>query len=115
MIPSERTRVNVAVIDGSIRAFAPVHPGCVVIYVGELNFATDIVGDSPEVSFHLAIPAISLLLTDDLSDSVEGAEATPSRVSSTVKGIAHWKVDYILRTFRTALNILAGVWLCSTS
>jgi autophagy-related protein 2 len=92
VIPSERTRVAVKVMDGSIRALAPSHPGAVVLYVGELDFATDIVGDSPEMSFHLSIPSISLLLIDNLLSVNESAAMKPPRTHSASEGIGHWKV-----------------------
>lgn len=85
VIPSERTRVSLKIMDGSIRALAPIHPGALVVYVGELEFHTDIIGDSLESSFHLLAPAASVLLLDD----VPAAEV---KAPTATLGIAHWKV-----------------------
>lgn len=95
VIPSERTRVAIKIIDGSIRCLAPSHPGAIVLYVDELDFATNIVGDSPEMSFHLLIPAISLLLVDDLLALNESAAMKQPRTHSASGGIMHWKVRFV--------------------
>lgn len=100
--------MNVTVIEGSIRALAPSHPGSAVLYIGELNFITDIVGDSPELAFSLAIPAMALLLNDDISNE-EGHDTT-----SISKGVALWKVGSLLFSSRTTLRVPTAKRLRST-
>lgn len=92
MIPSERTRATVKIVDGSIRGFAPTHPGAVILFIGEVDFTTDIVGDSPDFSFHLSVPSLSVLFIDSFSDPYDGAGAEPAQVPSTSGGTPHWKV-----------------------
>lgn len=55
VVPTERTCISVKVVDGSLRVRAPVHPGAIVLSIGGLHFATDIIGDAPDSSFRLDI------------------------------------------------------------
>lgn len=87
VVPSERTSVHLRIYDGSIRAFAPKHPGAIIIHVGDLEFLTDLVGDSPESSFRLVVPALAFLALDD----AENARSDKEVVSSS-RGVAFWKV-----------------------
>jgi autophagy-related protein 2 len=78
-------------VDGSIRGFAPTRPGAVVLFIGELDFTTDIVGDSPDFSFHMSVPSVSVLFTDSFSGyGGVGAQSTQMPVSSG--GMPYWKV-----------------------
>ncbi|KZT26471.1 hypothetical protein NEOLEDRAFT_1177476 [Neolentinus lepideus HHB14362 ss-1] len=65
VVPSERTRVSIKVLDGSVRLWAPTHPGALVMYMGETEFDTDIIGGSPHMAFRLAVPSLSLFMIDD--------------------------------------------------
>jgi autophagy-related protein 2 len=98
VIPSERTRVAVKIVDGSIRGFAPTHPGAVVLYAGELDFTTDIVGDSPDFSFSLSVPSVSLLFIDSLPGPYEGAGAQHPQLPSVSGGTSYWKVRPMVDT-----------------
>ncbi|KAL1694660.1 hypothetical protein GGG16DRAFT_46816 [Schizophyllum commune] len=80
--PSERTRVSVQILDGSLRLLAPKHPGAAVVHLGDLEFSTEIV-DSPEFSFNLAVPALAFYMLDDLADASENHYQRG--------GVAHWK------------------------
>ncbi|KAH9854243.1 hypothetical protein C2E23DRAFT_754086 [Lenzites betulinus] len=96
VVPSERTRVNVKVVDTSIRLLAPSHPGAVVPYIGELDFSTVIEGNSPTSTMNLSIPALALLLVDDVSGSHDESD-TPVRVDLGKQGVGFWKsVGYAL-------------------
>ncbi|KAH9951459.1 hypothetical protein B0H21DRAFT_719094 [Amylocystis lapponica] len=89
VVPSERTRITVKIMDTSIRALAPSHSGALVSYIGELDFSTVIVGNSPQSSFHLNVTALSLLLIDDLK-----AIGVPTRKvspGSNMLGAAFWR------------------------
>ena len=92
VVPSERTRINVKIIDTSIRLLAPSHPGALVPYIGELDFSTVIEGNSPIFSMNLSVPALALLFVDDVSSFPEESEAA-SRTQSAAHGVAFWKVN----------------------
>ncbi|KAF8077884.1 hypothetical protein FPV67DRAFT_1463315 [Lyophyllum atratum] len=85
VIPSERTRISLKISDGAVRAFAPNHPGGIVIQIDDLDFATDVVGESPDSSFRLSVPALALLAVDDVSN-----EESRDTLSSH-RGMALWK------------------------
>ena len=92
-MPSERTHVAVRVVDASIRALGPNHPGAMVLHLGEADYSTTLIGNLPETSFRLSVQALSLLLIDDLTSVTEvGSKRAPamSRLSRTAAGI--WKV-----------------------
>ncbi|KAI0345175.1 hypothetical protein BDW22DRAFT_1370943 [Trametopsis cervina] len=95
VVPSERTRLSIKVIDSSVRMLCPTYPGAMVLHVGELDFTSVMVGNLPETTFNLTLHSISLLLIDDLA-TVEGDSATStktstmSRVSRSSGGV--WKL-----------------------
>jgi len=81
--------VAVKITDGSIRGLAPTHPGVLVFYIGELGFTTDIIGDSPEFTFNLAVASFSVLFIDNLT--IQGAG--PKQASAApANGGTYWKV-----------------------
>ncbi|THH20691.1 hypothetical protein EW146_g715 [Bondarzewia mesenterica] len=88
VVPSERTRVFVKIMDGSVRLLAPKHPGALALHIGELEFSTDLVGDSTETSLNLSVPALGVLLTDDHRAAEE--EISSQNLMGT-KGIRFWK------------------------
>jgi autophagy-related protein 2 len=89
VIPSERTRVDFKIMEGSLRSLAPIHPGAIVFYFGDLDFSTDLVGDSPDTSLYLSVPTLSVLLLDSIMS--EGNSVT---LSKTLRGTSFWKVCF---------------------
>lgn len=87
-MPTERACISVKIVDGSVRAFAPTHPGALVLSVGGLHFATDIIGDARDSSFRLDIASLAALAIDDIHD----AEQLRVRKGEIDSGMAHWKV-----------------------
>ncbi|KAG6917968.1 hypothetical protein DXG01_017152 [Tephrocybe rancida] len=85
VVPSERTHISLKIYDGAIRAFAPTHPGSIVVHVDDMDFTTDVVGKSPDSSFRLSIPALALLAVDDISNEVD-VDTSTSR-----HGVTLWK------------------------
>ncbi|KAJ7111548.1 hypothetical protein C8R43DRAFT_1041373 [Mycena crocata] len=84
VIPTERTHISLKVLDGSIRIVAANHPGALVVHTGALEFSTSVVGDSPDTSFHLTVPELAVLVTDDLADTID-----PGAHSAT--GVRLWR------------------------
>lgn len=84
-MPTECTRIQVTIIDGSIRTFAPNHPGAVVVYLQELGFSTDVIGDSRETSFRVNATGLALLAADDISSQ-------EVNLSSSLRGVPRWMV-----------------------
>lgn len=101
VIPSERTRISLRVSDGSINAVAPKHPGSVVVHIGDLEFGTNLVGSSSDVSFRLSVPALALLAINDTSDIAE-----PNFTSSSRNGVSYWrKIGYALLAEVASLDL----------
>ncbi|KIY72189.1 hypothetical protein CYLTODRAFT_418166 [Cylindrobasidium torrendii FP15055 ss-10] len=84
VVPSECTRVVVRVLDGSLAAFTPTYPGCLVVNLGDLEFGANLVGGAPEVVFRLAITSAAVLLIDDTANIVPSS-------SSGRGGVVYWK------------------------
>ncbi|CDO68278.1 hypothetical protein BN946_scf184799.g5 [Trametes cinnabarina] len=90
VVPSERTKVNLKILDTSIRLLAPSHPGAIVPYIGEFDLTTVLEGNSPSTTMNLSVPTLALLLIDDLSSSPDESDES-SRGQSTIPGVAYWK------------------------
>lgn len=90
VIPSDRTRIFVKIIDGSIRLLAPQYPGSIVSHLQELDFSTDVVGDSRDSSFHVSATSLALLAIDDIQD-----QHTPEATRSP-QGISLWTVSFFI-------------------
>ena len=70
--------------------FAPNHTGSMVVHVEDLEFATDVVGESLGSSVRLSIPALALLAVDDVSNEI-AVDGTSPRHGNTL-----WKVSHLL-------------------
>ncbi|KAJ3809145.1 hypothetical protein F5876DRAFT_44505 [Lentinula aff. lateritia] len=68
VVPSERTKITLRVVDGSMKVLAPTHSGALVLHIGDLDFSTDLIGESPELEFMLRIHTAALLAIDDLAE-----------------------------------------------
>ena len=88
-MPTDRTRIHVKILDGSIRAFAPNHPGAMVVYLQELDFSTDVGGDSRESSFRINVMGLALLAADDISTQ-------EVNLPSSLRGVSIWMVSLFL-------------------
>ncbi|KAI0054145.1 hypothetical protein FA95DRAFT_1585813 [Auriscalpium vulgare] len=105
VVPSERTHVSVKVMDGSIRLLAHSHPGAFVIHLGDLEFSTEVVGDSPETALNISAPSLSAFFTDDHQALSLGHE-NGGRLYG-VKGNLYWKkAGYALITEMSDLILM---------
>jgi autophagy-related protein 2 len=85
VIPTDRTRIQVKILDSSIRAFAPNHPGAMVVYLQELEFSTDAIGDSRESLFRINATGLALLAADDISSQEVD-------LPNSLRGVSIWTV-----------------------
>ncbi|PPR03614.1 hypothetical protein CVT24_007729 [Panaeolus cyanescens] len=83
VIPSDRTKVGLKILDGSIRVFGAKHPGSLVSYIQELDFSTDVVGKSPESTFEISAASFALLAIDDVNSIVPESRRN-------VPGVSFW-------------------------
>lgn len=70
-----------------------------VVHIDDLELATDVVGDSPDSSVRLSIPAIALLVVDDISNEL-AVDGTSLR-----RGTALWKVSRLLDMYFKAFHL----------
>jgi autophagy-related protein 2 len=82
--------VSIKIVDGSVRVFAPNLPGSLVTHIEELAFATDVVGDSCDSSFHINASSLSMLALDDF---IRQEPFTDSK--RTLRGVSAWTVRHI--------------------
>lgn len=83
--------MSIKVADGSVRLFAPTHPGALVVHIEDADFNTDIVGDSPELQLSLQVAALQALLTDNAQAASEESAASAQKLVGG-KGSMYWKV-----------------------
>jgi len=99
VVPNERTKVSLSIIDGSILILAPNHPGGMLIGVNELNFETDIISEIKALEFHLTAPGLALLMLDDRGSPSEEPIAKRSQGM-----LSHWAVSRHLFPSRTSIE-----------
>ncbi|KAJ3725873.1 hypothetical protein C8R42DRAFT_575547 [Lentinula raphanica] len=68
VVPSERTKITLRVVDGSVKVLAPTHPGALLLHIGNLDLATDLIGESPKLEFMLKVYSAALLGIDDMAE-----------------------------------------------
>lgn len=77
------------VVDGSFRLFAPKHRGAIVVHMQELDFSTDVVGDSRDSSFQVLAASLSLLASDDAQTLDVHADVA----QRDARGLSRWTVN----------------------
>ncbi len=112
-MPSERTQVSLKIVDTSLRCLGSKHRGALAPYIAEVDFSTVIVGNSPSMSFHLAVSDLSLFLLDDIAAVFEHPQGSSSDIASAD---AFWKVSPMLSENPRILELMNDVerWLCSS-
>ncbi len=98
VVPSEKTKLSIRIVDCSIKTLAPTHRGAFVLHVGDLDFSTVIIGNSPETSLQLGVQGTSVFFVDDVdnvSDDILPMDHLSglSRRSQASGGV--WKVSRI--------------------
>ena len=88
VVPSEMTRMNVALNDCSIHVSAPTMPGAIVAVLGVLDVTTVMVSDAEENVVKLGISSSHLLVVDDL-------EVVGPLESGHVNSVEAWKVGHV--------------------
>lgn len=80
--------LSVAVVDVSVQLEAPEYPGSAVLHLGEADFSTELIGNSPELGFKINISSLHFLIID----SIHGfSEVKPDQKRAGL-GATLWKV-----------------------
>jgi hypothetical protein len=88
VIPNERTKISLSIIDGSILVLAPNHPGGMLIGINELNFEIDVISETKALEFHLTAPGLAILMLDDRGSPSKEPITKPSQSM-----LSHWEVS----------------------
>ena len=96
--------MKVHVREGSIRLFAPSHPGAFVLHLGELNFATVLTSDNPNVNCEVSVPSLSALMADDFASVTE---QTASKDLRAYRGVKYWQVCQIMARLGCSIDVLS--------
>ncbi|QRV75478.1 autophagy-related protein 2 [Ceratobasidium sp. AG-Ba] len=80
VVPTERMRLELALVDSCLKLVGPTHPGALLLVVSQVQFSTDIVGSSPETIYEAALSSVTLMLIDEEKAEPEDATTTPSKV-----------------------------------
>ena len=91
-MPSERTKISVKVVDSSVRMHGVSKSASAVLYIGESEFSTDLVGDSLETLALFGVSSASVLLVDEHSSDLSEAESVHTQSPLLNGGIDKWKV-----------------------
>ena len=75
--------------DCSVQLRTPDHPGSIVGALNDLEFAVDIIGNSPEMSMRLKIASGWILAIDNLASAVPYKASTRNRL---VQASDYWRV-----------------------
>lgn len=89
VIPSERTILSLNVSDCSIQLRTPTHPGSVVGALNNLEFAVDMIGNSPEMSTRLKLVSGWILAIDNLTSAVPYKTSARNR---SAQASDYWRV-----------------------
>ncbi|KAH7913725.1 hypothetical protein BJ138DRAFT_1124124 [Hygrophoropsis aurantiaca] len=86
VVPSERTRITVNIMDCAIKMITAQHPGAAVLHIGAADLSTELVGNSTELEFKLSIPSVALLFVDSVRDvsETDGIETTKKRGGDSI-------------------------------
>ena len=108
VIPNDRTRISVKISNGSIKVLAPLYPGAIVSHIQNLEFSTDVVGDSRDSAFRILATSVALLAIDDARQENNYAESNRLR-----RGVSAWTVNDKDTLMNLRLSHILGRRLCS--
>lgn len=89
VVPSERTRIKLSLDDVSIQVIAHPQSGALVLHLKGFDFATNVIGNLPDLSFTISMPNASLLFIDDLSTLLE----VPDKSIIASSTMSYWQVS----------------------
>ncbi|CAE6515684.1 unnamed protein product [Rhizoctonia solani] len=91
VVPTERVRLNLSLVDSCVKLLAPKHPGALVVVIGAAHFNTDVIGSSPETVSEAGLRTVTVLIMDEEKLQVgDEVSITPSKVRFT-SDVDIWK------------------------
>ncbi|EJD44143.1 hypothetical protein AURDEDRAFT_185172 [Auricularia subglabra TFB-10046 SS5] len=70
VVPTERTRISIKIIDGSVHVVAAGHDGAVALALTDMELATELLGDSPDIALTIDAGELALFAVDDMAADV---------------------------------------------
>jgi hypothetical protein len=93
VVPSERTKVSVKVSESVISLLASRQPTALVLQIGELSVATDLVDQMTDAEVQISVPQLHVLLSEDRDAEKDSASASVTAGIAYVDVMARWKVS----------------------
>jgi autophagy-related protein 2 len=110
VVPSERTQITVKIGEGSVRLFAPKSTGAFVLYLGDLDLSTEMIGDSPEVLLRITGRDLAALFADNYLEVAQEASIQSQR---DVQGSLRWKARGLLFSKYFCLYGIKAIGICT--
>ncbi|QRW04386.1 autophagy-related protein 2 [Ceratobasidium sp. AG-Ba] len=107
VVPTERMRLELALVDSCLKLVGPTHPGALLLVVSQVQFSTDIVGSSPETIYDAALSSVTLMLIDEEKAEPEDATTTPSKVRARITVRKDTYPPIIVDASRVKVGVLA--------
>ncbi|KAJ1308011.1 hypothetical protein OPQ81_002082 [Rhizoctonia solani] len=81
VVPTERVRLNLSILDSCLKLVAPKHPGALAVVIGEVHFNTDIIGSSSEIVSEASLRTVTVMVVDEEKpETGDEVAITPSKV-----------------------------------
>ncbi|KAH7341314.1 hypothetical protein B0J17DRAFT_593970 [Rhizoctonia solani] len=91
VVPTERVRLNLSLIDSCVRLVAPKHPGALAVVIGGVHFNTDVIASSTEIISEAGLRTITVMVADnEKPEHGDEVSVTPSKVRF-ISDVDIWK------------------------
>ncbi|KDN38407.1 hypothetical protein RSAG8_09501, partial [Rhizoctonia solani AG-8 WAC10335] len=91
VVPTERLRLNLSLVDSCVKLVAPKHPGALAVVIGVVHFNTDVIGGSSEIISEASLHTVTVLVVDEEKPQAgDEVSVTPSKVRFT-SDVDIWK------------------------
>ncbi|CAE6431927.1 unnamed protein product [Rhizoctonia solani] len=91
VVPTERVRLNVSLVDSCVKLVAPKNPGALAVVIGGVHFNTDVIASSTEVISDAGLRTVTVMVADnEKPEHGDEVSVTPSKVRFT-SDVDIWK------------------------
>ncbi|KEP47759.1 putative autophagy-related protein Atg2 [Rhizoctonia solani 123E] len=90
VVPTERVRLNLSLLDSCAKLVAPKHPGALAVVIGAIHFNTDVIANSSETTSEAGLRSVTVLVAGEERPQGDEVSVTPSKVRFT-SDVDIWK------------------------
>ncbi|CUA70867.1 Autophagy-related protein 2 [Cryptococcus neoformans var, neoformans B-3501A] [Rhizoctonia solani] len=91
VVPTERMRLNLSLIDSCVKIVAPKHPGALAVVIGAVHFNADVIASSSETISEVGLRTVTVMVVDqERPQAADEVSTTPSKVRFTTD-VDIWK------------------------